>query len=128
MLKPRSPSLPGSPEAPGITTQPPQGDRQPMSEPLSVTCPDCKTILIVERDTGKVLEVRKPIVEESSGDRFEDARRKVLEAQERADKAFESARKREKEKFSKLEKLFEEKKEQFKDQPIERPDRPFDHD
>lgn len=99
-----------------------------MSEPLTVNCPDCKAILLVDRETGKVIEVRKPIVEESSGDRFEDARRKVLEANDRAAKAFENARKKEKEKFSKLEKLFEEKKEELKDKPIERPDRPFDRD
>ncbi len=97
-------------------------------EPLSVVCPGCKVTLIVERETGKVLEVRKPIIEESTGDRFEDARRKVLESNERAQKAFEKAREREKEKLAKLDKLFEEKRDKLKDKPIERPDRPFDFD
>ncbi len=99
-----------------------------MSEPLSVVCPGCKVTLIVDRKSGKVLETRKPLVEESSGDRFEDARRRVLESKERAEKAFEKAREKEKEKLSKLDKLFEEKREELKDKPIERPDRPFDFD
>ena len=40
---------------------------------LSITCPSCKTILIVNKDTGAVIEERKPLVENSSGDRFSDA-------------------------------------------------------
>ncbi|MCC5876022.1 MAG: hypothetical protein JJU11_07365 [Candidatus Sumerlaeia bacterium] len=95
---------------------------------LTVTCPECDSILIVDRNTGEVLEVRKPLVEESSGDRFEDARKRVLEVNERAEKAFKAAQEREKGKLERLEALFKEKKEELKDKPIERPDRPFDLD
>lgn len=95
---------------------------------LSVTCPECDSILIVDRKSGEVLEVRKPLVEESSGDRFEDARKRVLEVNERAEKAFKAAQEREKGKLDRLEALFKEKKEELKDKPIERPDRPFDLD
>lgn len=97
-------------------------------ETLEVTCPDCKSVLVVDIKTGKVLETKKPLVEESSGDRFEDARQRVLTAKDRAEKLFEDAKKKEKEKYSKLEALFKEKQEEFKGQPIERPDRPFDFD
>jgi uncharacterized Zn finger protein (UPF0148 family) len=95
---------------------------------LLVNCPDCKSVLVVDRKTGEVIEVRKPLVEESSGDRFEDARRRVLDTKARAEKAFEEAKKREEGKLERLEALFREKKEELKDTPIERPDRPFDLD
>ncbi|MBI1291707.1 hypothetical protein GC173_10755 [bacterium] len=95
---------------------------------LTVKCPDCKTILIVDRKTGEVLEVRKPILEDGTGDRFEDARRKVLDSQGRAEKLFQEAREKEKGKMARLEALFNEKKEELKDQPITRPDRPNDFD
>ncbi len=97
-------------------------------ETLEVTCPDCKNVLIVNKKTGKVVEVRRPLAEESSGDRFEDARQRVLEQSERAEQKFEQAKKKEKEKFAKLDALFKEKKEEYKDKPIERPESPFDRD
>lgn len=97
-------------------------------ETLTVTCPECDSVLIVDRNSGEVLEVRKPLVEESTGDRFEDARKRVLEVNERAEKAFKAAQEREKEKLDRLAALFDEKKEELKDKPIERPDRPFDYD
>lgn len=97
-------------------------------ETLQVTCPDCKNILIVNRKTGEVLEVRRPIAAESTGDRFEDARQKVLGAKERAEQKFQEAKQKEKERMSRLEALFKEKHEELKDQPIEKPDNPFDRD
>jgi hypothetical protein len=48
-----------------------------MEENIKVSCPECDCILIIRRRDGEILEVRKPIVEESSGDRFEDAFQKV---------------------------------------------------
>ncbi len=99
-----------------------------MVETFEITCPGCKDILIVDRKTGKVLEVRKPLLDESSGDRFEDARQRVLSSKERAEEKFEKAKQKEKEKFAKLDALFNEKKEELKDKPIERPDRPWDMD
>lgn len=96
-------------------------------ETLTVKCPDCKNTLIVDRKTGQVVEVRKPILDESTGDRFEDARQKVLGTKERAEKLFEEARQKEKDKMARLDALFKEKKEEYKDKPIERPENPFDH-
>lgn len=97
-------------------------------ETLEVKCPDCKNTLIVDKKTGKVVEVRRPLKEDSTGDRFEDARQRVLEQSERAEQRFKDAKEKEKEKYSKLEALFKEKAEELKDKPIERPDRPFDLD
>ena len=97
-----------------------------MIDTLTVTCPDCKNVLVVDAKTGAVIEVRKPLVEEPSGDRFEDARKKVLASTDRAEARFQEAKKREQEKMVKLEALFQQKKEELKDQPIERPERPMD--
>lgn len=97
-------------------------------ETLSVKCPDCKNILIVDKKTGQVVEVRRPIVEDSTGDRFEDARQRVMTQKERAEKLFEEAREKEKNKFDRLESLFKEKAAEYKDKPIEKPENPFDRD
>lgn len=99
-----------------------------MSETLQVECPDCQVILIVDRKTGKVLETRRPIVADSTGDRFEDARQKVLNAQDRAEQKFEEAKEKRKSRMAELDKLFAEKKEELKDQPIEKPRGMYDDD
>lgn len=91
-------------------------------ETLKVECPDCHTVLIVDRKTGKVLETRKPIVADSTGDRFEDARRKVLDRQQVAEQKFQEASDKRKTRMADLDKFFEEKKGELKDQKIERPD------
>ena len=99
-----------------------------MDDTLTIKCPGCDTVLVVLRKTGEILEVRKQIVENSSGDRFEDARQKVLGQGDRAQRLFEEAKRKEQDKHARLEALFKEKREEFKDQPIERPDRPIDRD
>lgn len=47
------------------------------TDTIQVNCPCCNTILIVERKSGNVLEERKSILQESTGDRYEDALLKV---------------------------------------------------
>ena len=80
----------------------------PTVRTINVTCPDCKVILVVNRDTGAVLEVRKPLVENPSGDRFADA----LRAQKEHDKKIKSLFK---ESFSGLAKKEEERRRQFEE-------------
>lgn len=99
-----------------------------MDDTLTIKCPGCETVLVVLRKTGEIIEVRKPIGDAATGDRFEDARQKVLSQSDRAEKLFEEARRKEKEKHARLEALFREKRDELKDQPIERPDRPIDRD
>ncbi len=96
---------------------------------LEVTCPGCKTILIVNRRSGKVVEVRKPILEDSSGDRFEDAYRKVKGSKDEIEKKVEAARERERSKMDRLNQLFKEGLEQAeKEGPIQKPKRDFELD
>lgn len=47
----------------------------PIVRTIQVTCPCCKTILVVNQETGEIVEERKPLVEKSSGDRLADALR-----------------------------------------------------
>ncbi len=75
---------------------------------LSVTCPGCGVILIVHRKTGKILEKREPILEQSTGDRIEDAFKKARESKDIAMAKFEEARARERDRKAKLESLFKE--------------------
>lgn len=96
---------------------------------LKVTCPDCKHILIVNRRDGKVVEVRKPLLEESTGDRFEDAMLKVKRSTSEIEKKVESAQERERQKMERLNQLFKEGLEQArKEGPVEKPRREMDLD
>ncbi len=101
-------------------------------KPLEVKCPGCASILIVDPKTGKVLEHRKPLLDESqtTGDRFADARKRVESASERIEKQVEEARRAQKDKLSKLENLFQERKKEIEEsgEPIEKPESPFGMD
>lgn len=97
-----------------------------MSETLQVECPECGTVLVVVRKTGKVIEVRKPLLDkdQQSGDRFEDARRRVEEANQRIEDKVAAAKKAQDEKLSKLDALFKDRKKEIEEEgeEVERPD------
>ena len=100
-----------------------------MPDFFEVKCPECETILIVRRRDGKIVEVRKPLLEDSSGDRFEDAMEKVRQESDTIAKKFEEAKEREKNKMERLEAIFKEGIERAKEEgPIRKPHSPFDHD
>lgn len=101
-----------------------------MPETIKITCPECRNILVVEKKSGKVLEVRKPLLEESTGDRFKDAFLRVKGSQERAEQKFREAQEREREKKSKLDSLFSEKLKEVQEKGDDDipPERPFDLD
>lgn len=100
-------------------------------DPFEIKCPGCATILIVDRKTGKILETRKPLLEEgeSTGDRFEDARKRVEQAGKRIDEKVEAAKKAQNEKLAKLDALFKERAKEIEEsgEPIDRPDNIFDN-
>lgn len=96
---------------------------------FEITCPDCKNILIVRRRDGKLMEVRKPILEESTGDRFDDAFLKVKRSQGEIEKKVEAAREKERTKMDRLNALFKEGMERTqKEGPIKKPEREMDLD
>ena len=99
---------------------------------FEIKCPDCNTILIVDRLSGKILEVRKPLLEESesTGDRFEDARKRVESSHDRVNEKVEEVQRAQKEKMAKLDALFSERKKEIEDsgEPVEKPDSVFGPD
>lgn len=100
-----------------------------MGESIKVTCPECKCVLVIDKKTGKVIEKRKPILEESTGDRFQDAFQKVKKSHEIAEEKFRAAQEREKGKFKKLDALFSEKLKEVREKgDTGPPERPFDLD
>ncbi len=102
-----------------------------MDETLKITCPCCKTVLIVNRK-GAILEERKPILDESesTGDRFEDAIKKAKSSKEIAEAKFREAQQKEKDRMARLESMFNDGMKRVKEsgEPVEKPKREFDLD
>lgn len=44
-----------------------------MDRELKIKCPCCDSLIFVDRISGRIIETRKPLVEESSGNRLVDA-------------------------------------------------------
>jgi hypothetical protein len=100
-----------------------------MLDTINVICPECDCILVVDKKNGKVIETRKPIIEESTGDRFLDAFQKVKKSSSIAEEKFRAAREKEKEKMTKLDALFSEKLKEIKENgDTGKPRSPFDLD
>ena len=92
-----------------------------------VKCPCCKTILIVERKTGKLLEERRPILDQSTGDRYEDAFKKVRERASLAEEKFQKFQAERSSKMEKLDSLFKDTLKKVQDSGEEiKPQNPFD--
>jgi len=100
-----------------------------MIETMKITCPECKSILVINRKTGDVIEVRKPLLEESTGDRFKDAFEKVKQSRAIVEEKFRQAQEKEKDKFKKLDALFSEKLKEVREKgDIGPPESPLDLD
>ncbi|GAB4318035.1 MAG: hypothetical protein Kow0059_11290 [Candidatus Sumerlaeia bacterium] len=97
-----------------------------MIETIKVTCPDCGVELVVNKKTGKVLEVRRPLIEDSTGDRFQDAVIKMRRADEEMERKFQEARRREAEKMKKLDQIFKESLKDAEKEDLEKPLRDID--
>ena len=100
-----------------------------MDDTYQVKCPCCNTILIIERRTGKLLEERRPILDQSTGDRYQDAFKKVRERGAVAEEKFKKFTEERKTKMSKLDALFKDtvKKVEESGEDI-RPQNPLDMD
>jgi hypothetical protein len=84
-------------------------------EPIKITCPCCNTILIIDPQEGEVLEQRKPILEESTGDRLKDAFIKAQKRHDDAESIFQKAKEKDKDRRSKFDDLFKESLEKAKE-------------
>jgi hypothetical protein len=93
-----------------------------MDHTLTIRCPGCQSVLIVDRITGEVLETRKPLVEDSTGDRFQDAVKKIKQDSQQAEAKFRQAKEAEKNKHADLDALFKKSMEQVKKEGPAAPD------
>ena len=86
---------------------------------INIKCPCCDTILVVNRATGEVIEVRKPLVEETSGDRFKDALRAEKEHSKKIENLFEETLSEIERKKAERQKLFEENLKKTREEGID---------
>lgn len=98
-----------------------------MEENIKVTCPGCKTVLIIRRRDGKILETREPLLKESTGDRFEDAFKKVKSREKEVGSKVENIRRKEQEKLKTADDFFKQALERAR-QSEDKPDNPLDYD
>ncbi len=99
-----------------------------MEKDIKVNCPCCDSILIVDRISGKILETRRPLVEQSSGDRLEDAFLKSKQDKEKVASAFDNIKEKQEEKKKLAEDLFNASLKSAKDSGGEKPRSIFDSD
>ena len=98
-----------------------------MEDTHEVKCPCCQTILIVDRRSGKILDERRPILEQSTGDRYEDALKKVKERGGVAEEKFRKFQAEKESKMSKLDALFKDTVKKVEESGEEvKPVNPFD--
>ncbi|MDH5510277.1 MAG: hypothetical protein OEZ32_07965 [Nitrospinota bacterium] len=99
-----------------------------MERDIKLSCPCCGAILFVDRINGQITETRKPLVEQSSGDRFQDAVVKTQKDKEKRDAFFDNL-KENREKQKKLtEELFKASLEEARKNKAEKPSSIFDAD
>lgn len=93
---------------------------------LEVTCPCCKSALVIDINLGRIISHREP----ERGDKPElDEAARILAAQAaRREALFEQSVENEKTRGDALAKRFEEALRQAKEEPITRPTRDFDLD
>jgi len=77
-----------------------------MDDTYHVKCPCCQTILVIERRSGKILEERRPILDQTTGDRYQDALKKVRERGSIAEEKFQKFKAGRESHSAKLDALF----------------------
>ena len=99
-----------------------------MEKELRITCPCCRSILIVDRISGEILETRKPLVEQSSGDRLKDAFLKQQKDKEKRDSLFSNIKDIQEKKKKLAEELFNASLDDAKKDRDQKPRSIFDAD
>ena len=99
-----------------------------MLRTLNITCPCCDTILVVNKDTGEVLEERKPLVKNSSGDRFKDALQAEKDHSEKLSSLFSESISNVSKKDKERQQLFEDSLNKARTEKIEKPLKDIDLD
>ena len=98
-----------------------------MEDTHEIKCPCCRTILIVDRRSGEILDERRPILEQSTGDRYQDALKKVKERGSVAEEKFRKFQAEKDSKLAKLDALFKDSVKKVEESGEEvKPVNPFD--
>lgn len=96
---------------------------------FEIKCPCCKTILVIDRIDGKVIEERKPIIEQSTGDRFKDAFIKSKQQKAVVEKKFKESEEAHKKRSESLQNIFNKSLKNVKESGDKsKPSTPFDYD
>lgn len=88
---------------------------------LRITCPCCKHIVVLDRNTGEILSTHEPAVKPSSGDPFEDALTKVHDEKTDADEKFEKTKQTALKSKQELASKFDEALERAREDPDQTP-------
>ena len=93
---------------------------------MRITCPHGKSLLIINRSTAEVLEVRKPKSEDSTGDDFLDAIKRAEKKKDVLEAKVKETREKEEHKDEILGSLFDDGMKKAKEQGVEKPLSPYD--
>lgn len=93
---------------------------------LEVTCPCCKSALVIDTNLGRVISSREP--ERSDKPELDESTRILAAAEARREALFEQSVQAEKGRDDALAKRFEEALRQANEEPVTRPTRDFDLD
>src|SRR5688572_15535335 len=93
---------------------------------LEVTCPCCKSALVIDVNLGRIVAHREP--ERADKPELDEAGRILAAAEARREALFEQSVQAEKGRGDALAKRFEEALRQAKEEPVTRPARDFDLD
>ncbi len=97
-----------------------------MEKEIRIICACCDSVLIIDRVSGKLLECRKPLVEESSGDRLTDAFSKTEQDKEKRNAIFDNMKEIKEKKKKMAEELFKTSLDDAKKDPDSKPESIFD--
>ncbi|MEE9164855.1 MAG: hypothetical protein V3U15_01180 [Nitrospinota bacterium] len=96
---------------------------------FEIKCPCCNTILVIDRIDGKVIEERRPILEQSTGDRFKDALIKSKQQKVTIEKKFKESEKAHKKRSESLQNIFNDSLKKVNESDDKsKPLTPFDYD
>ena len=93
---------------------------------LEVTCPCCRSTLVVDTNLGRVLSYQEP--ERADKPKLDEAARILAEEEARREALFQQSVEAEKGRDDALSRRFEEALRQAKKEPVTRPTRDFDLD
>ncbi|VAX18295.1 hypothetical protein MNBD_NITROSPINAE02-1058 [hydrothermal vent metagenome] len=99
-----------------------------MEKEFKVNCPCCDLILVIDKASGKIVETRKPLVKESTGDRFKDAFLKREQDKERLAGAFDNIKEEQEKKKRAASELFNASLDSARNDNTEKPHSIFDQD